>query len=99
MKEVKAKVLAPEGLHARPAAVFVKTAQEFECEIEVRFGERSADAKSILSILSLGADHGACLVITADGVDEEQALEALTRVLTESTEGVLDSTREAGGSR
>jgi len=97
VKKVKAKILAPEGLHARPAALFVKTAQEFKCEIEVRLGDRSADAKSILSILSLGADQGACLLIAADGVDEEQAVEALMEILTRSAEDVVDPTGEAGG--
>jgi len=60
----------------------VKTANKFNSDIQVRYGEREADAKSILSILTLGATMDATITIQANGDDSEQALEALTNLVT-----------------
>jgi len=65
------------GLHARPAALFVQTATRFKCSIKVTVGERTANAKSILSVLTLGASQGTALAIHAEGEDADQALTAL----------------------
>ncbi len=65
------------GLHARPAALFVQTAARFKCSIKVTVGERTANAKSILSVLTLGAGQGTVLAIHAEGEDADQALAAL----------------------
>ncbi len=46
------------GLHARPASIFVQLAKKFQSEIKIRKGEKEANAKSILSVLSLGAECG-----------------------------------------
>ena len=67
-----------EGLHARPAAQFVKTAKRFASEIVVVKGEREANAKSSLKIMTLGAKKGDKIVIRAKGGDAEEALDALT---------------------
>jgi phosphocarrier protein HPr len=67
-----------EGLHARPAAQFVKTAKRFASEIVVVKGEREANAKSSLKIMTLGAKKGDKIVIRAEGGDAEEALDALT---------------------
>jgi phosphotransferase system HPr (HPr) family protein len=69
------------GLHARPAALFVKTAKQFHCDIQVTHGEREANAKSILSVLALGAEQGAVVTISTEGEDAAQALEALTTLI------------------
>jgi phosphocarrier protein HPr len=70
----------PQGLHARPADAFVKTALRFESKIEVvKDGER-VDGKSILSMLTLAAMEGTKLAIEATGSDAEQALEALVEL-------------------
>jgi phosphotransferase system HPr (HPr) family protein len=71
----------PDGvdLHARPAAQFVRTALGFRARIHVLSGERQADAKSLLSVLALGAKAGTALRLRADGVDAPVALEALGR--------------------
>jgi phosphotransferase system HPr (HPr) family protein len=66
------------ALHARPAGTFVKTAMRFQSQIRVATPDKAADAKSILSILALGAGGGTPLVLTADGPDAEEALDALT---------------------
>ena len=74
------------GLHARPAALFVQTAKRFNCDVKVTHGEREANAKSILGVLTLGANQGAVITIRAEGDDAEQSLAAL-EALVESNFG------------
>jgi phosphotransferase system HPr (HPr) family protein len=71
--------LVPEGvgLHARPAALFVKQAAAFSSAIRLTCGERTADGKSILGVLQLGASAGSTVEIRAEGDDAEAAAEAL----------------------
>ena len=71
----------PEGLHARPADLFVRLAQQFESKIDVSKGEQSVDGKSILSILTLGATSGTELTIHADGVDADEAVCQLSKLV------------------
>ncbi len=66
-----------QGLHARPADLFVRLANRYEAEIQVVKDDRRVDGKSILDILTLGAGQGSQLVIEAVGRDAEDALEAL----------------------
>jgi phosphotransferase system HPr (HPr) family protein len=72
-------VTLPPGvaLHARPAAQFVRTAVGFDADITVATVERQANAKSLLAILSLGAEAGSELRLTASGDDAARALDAL----------------------
>jgi phosphotransferase system HPr (HPr) family protein len=72
-------VSLPDGvdLHARPAAQFVRTAMGFRARIAVAAGEREADAKSLLSVLALGAKAGTPLRLLAEGDDGPQAVAAL----------------------
>ena len=69
------------GLHARPAALLVKTAKKFKCEITVSVGQLQANAKSIVGLMTLELGGGAKLTIAADGDDAEQAVEELERLL------------------
>jgi len=71
--------LVPEGvgLHARPAALFVQQASGFSSTIRLTCGERTADGKSILGVLQLGASAGSAVEIRAEGDDAEAAAEAL----------------------
>lgn len=85
MRQVVAVVTAAGGLHARPAVLLVETAQKFKAEITVRYLDRVADAKSILSVLALGAARGTNLTLTADGEDEDAAITALLGVLAGDT--------------
>jgi phosphocarrier protein HPr len=64
-------------LHARPAADFVRAAMRFHSAITVALGEREADAKSLLSVLALGAKGGTQLRLRADGDDAASAVDAL----------------------
>jgi len=69
------------GLHARPAAEFVKCAMEFRSEILLRKGEERYSASSILEILSANLDRGAKVTLEAVGPDAEEALDRLERLL------------------
>jgi phosphotransferase system HPr (HPr) family protein len=70
-----------QGLHARPADLFVKLANRFQCQIEVvKAGER-VDGKSILAILTLAAEQGTALTLQATGPDAEAALDALAELV------------------
>ena len=77
---------ATVDLHARPAAHFVRTALGFQARIEVCANDREADAKSLLSVLALGAKAGTPLRLRADGEDAAVALEALGRCVAGLTE-------------
>lgn len=65
------------GIHARPAAQFVKTASQFSCDIQVEKDDEQADGKSIMGLMMLAAGHGSILAITTDGTDADEALDAL----------------------
>ena len=69
------------GLHARPATRFVQEAARFQAQIQVQYGEKSANAKSILAVLKLGASQGATLLIRADGADAAAAVQALVSLI------------------
>ena len=71
------------GLHARAAAKLVRTATAFESSLRLVRADRSAsaDAKSILSVLMLAASRGTELLITAEGEDEREALDALCSLI------------------
>jgi len=66
------------GLHARPASLLVQTAAQFQSKIQVQYGDKSANARSMLGVLKLGATAGATIVVQAEGEDAEQAIAALT---------------------
>ncbi len=74
----------PSGLHARPAAVFVKTASEFASTVLVRRAEdgtEGKDAKSILTLMGLGLGSGTEIEISAEGADEQEAVNALVELV------------------
>jgi phosphotransferase system HPr (HPr) family protein len=69
-------------LHARPAADFVRAAMGFASTITIAAGDREADAKSLLSVLALGAKGGTELRLTASGDDAEAVLDAMAERVT-----------------
>ena len=81
MPEITLTVHNKVGLHARPAAQFVRTAKQFSSDVKVTHGEREANAKSILGVLTLGANQGAVVTICAEGGDAKQALAALEALI------------------
>jgi phosphocarrier protein len=69
------------GLHARPAAIFVQNAKGFQCQITLIKNEKSANAKSILSVLTLGAEQGDQVILKAEGDDAASAVDKLATLL------------------
>ncbi len=65
------------GLHARAAAKLVHTAGRYQSTVEIVHGERHVNAKSILGVMMLAAGKGTVLQVCADGVDAEEAVDAL----------------------
>jgi len=71
------------GLHARPASVFVRKCKAFKSIIKVQKGDKVADAKNILQVLSLGADCGDEILIEINGEDEKIAAEEIRKLVEE----------------
>jgi phosphocarrier protein len=69
------------GLHARPAATFVQAASKFKSNITIETESKKGNAKSMLSLLSIGAAKGTSVKIGAEGEDEEQAVKALVALI------------------
>lgn len=69
------------GLHARPASILVKEASKFTSEITVIKDNKEYNAKSILSVLSMGASKGDLITIKAVGLDEVLAINTLTSLV------------------
>lgn len=65
------------GLHARPAAEFVKLSSDFDCEVFVAKGELEVNGKSIMGVMMLAAECGSTLQIRAEGADAGDAVAAL----------------------
>ncbi|HXT59632.1 MAG TPA: HPr family phosphocarrier protein [Pirellulales bacterium] len=74
-------VTNPQGLHARPADLFVRLATRFAAKVEVVKDHERVDGKSILAIMTLAATEGTRLSIEADGPDAQQALDALSALV------------------
>ncbi|MFL6230900.1 MAG: HPr family phosphocarrier protein [Pyrinomonadaceae bacterium] len=82
MIECRVMIVNRLGLHARAAAKLVRAAGEFRSIVRLeREGGASADAKSILSVLMLAAARGTELKVSAEGTDEERAVEAVCRLI------------------
>ena len=69
------------GLHARPATFFIQKANEFKSSIWIEKDERKVNAKSLLGVLSLGIVRGTEIDVGAEGVDEEDAVNALENLI------------------
>jgi len=74
------KILNRAGIHARPASMIVQTAQEFDSSIWIEKEDVKINAKSIMNILTLGATYQTELTVSAEGEDEEEAVEELARL-------------------
>ncbi|MBU0503299.1 MAG: HPr family phosphocarrier protein [Candidatus Omnitrophota bacterium] len=79
----KMTVKNKQGLHARPAALFVQVANKFDSRVIVSRDKEEVDGKSIMGILMLGAEKGSVIVIQADGSDAQQAIAELEKIITQ----------------
>jgi phosphotransferase system HPr (HPr) family protein len=89
MVETELTLNNDQGLHARPADLFVRTANKFKSNITVRnlsTGSNDVNAKSILRILSLGVYSGHTIQVMADGEDEGQAIEEICSLVNQNFE-------------
>lgn len=81
MKETNFTIINSLGIHARPAAEIAKLASQFESSITLFGNGKKANAKSLLMIMSLGIQNGQELKVSTDGSDEDQAMEALSELI------------------
>jgi len=75
--EREARIVNPLGMHARPAAEFVKTASKFKSAVLVSKDGLSVNGKSIMGVMMLAAERGSSMLIKAEGEDAELAMDAL----------------------
>lgn len=81
MPERTARIVNKLGLHARPAAEIVKTASRFKSDITIIRDELEVNGKSIMGVMMLAAEFGSTILMRAEGVDAEAALDALMAVV------------------
>lgn len=103
MPRAELSIRNPSGLHARPAATFVKAAAAYACDIRVtnltREAGRTASAKSVLGVMGLGISRGHTIRLEAEGDDADAAIRELSVLvgagLGESLDGPLDEAAPA----
>lgn len=81
MTEITVTVPNKLGIHARPAALIVRAAVEYESDVWISNGEERVNAKSIMGVMTLAASGGTSVVVTADGEDSAEAAEAVAEVI------------------
>lgn len=81
MVKKKITIKIPTGLEARPVALLVQVASQYESNIYVECDEKKVNAKSIMGMMSLGLAAGEDVTVIADGVDEEVAMENIEKYL------------------
>ena len=86
--EKEITIMNKQGLHARPAALFVQTAAKFDSSVKIRKDNDLVDGKSIMGILSLGVERGSKILLIVEGDDAHQALEELERLLVSQEENI-----------
>ncbi|MGL9769457.1 MAG: phosphocarrier protein Hpr [Sodalis sp. (in: enterobacteria)] len=83
MYQQEITITAPNGLHTRPTAQFVREAKSFSSEITVTSNGKSASAKSLFKLQTLGLTQGTIMTIVAEGEDEQKAVEHLIKLMAE----------------
>ena len=78
-----------QGLHARPAALFVQIANKFDSDIIVSKGKAKVNGKSIMGIMMLEAGRGSKVTITTKGEDAQQAITELENLLLSDIEDII----------
>jgi phosphocarrier protein HPr len=81
MKKEKITILNENGLHALPASRFVKMAEKFRSDVTITKNGIKVSGKSIMGILTLACEKGSKVVLMTDGQDENEAMEALRKIL------------------
>ena len=84
MREFVYTITDAEGIHARPAGLFVKEAAKVDCKVTIAKDGREVDAKRIMGVMSLGVKCGQEIVLRTEGEGEDNAMEELSRFLREN---------------
>ncbi len=86
MSKIKKKLVIKnkQGLHARPASLFVQIANKYVSNIKVKKGKQKVSGKSIMGILTLEANKGSEIIIEIEGEDAHEALEDLKKFVSKS---------------
>ncbi len=82
---VEVVIKNPQGLHARPAAMFVQIASKYNANVALQKGDERVNGKSIMGILTLGIEQNAKVVLEADGDDADAVVAELTHLLTKES--------------
>ena len=82
-KSITFVVADPVGLHARPATILVNQASKFASEIYLAYNGKQVNLKSIMGVMSLGVPTKASVTITAEGEDEEEVINSISKVIKE----------------
>lgn len=81
MVKQKTTIKNPTGLHLRPAGLFCRTAVQYKSKITFQYKDTTANAKSVLSVLGACIKRGDEIELVCEGVDEEEALEAMVKII------------------
>jgi phosphotransferase system HPr (HPr) family protein len=79
--ETEVIVMRPDGLHARPAGELIRRLQDFSSSVEIRFGDKKVNGKSIIQLMALAVKQGEVLTVTITGEDAPEALQAIEEFL------------------
>lgn len=83
MRSKEVTIGLASGLEARPAAMLVQVASQYNCSIYLENGDKSVNAKSIMGMMTLGLDAGEEITLLTSGEDEEAAMNSIERYLSE----------------
>jgi len=79
--EKKIVIKNKQGLHARPAALFVQIANKYESDVVIKKGKQEVNGKSIMGIMTLAAEKGSLIHIKINGLDAEEAMQELEQII------------------
>ena len=85
--EKKLTIKNEQGLHARPAALFVQIANKYESDVLIRKGRQEVNGKSIMGLLTLAAEKGSSIRLKVDGPDAEETMRELEKIISGENTG------------
>src|SRR5699024_9282773 len=83
VREKTYTITVDTGDHARPATLLVNEASQYQSKIDITYRKKSGQVKSIMGVVSLGIPMGASITITAEGEDEDEAIQGISTVIEE----------------
>lgn len=83
MKTITVTIIDPIGIHARPASAIAQTASKFKSNITFKNNEKKGNAKSVINLMALGVKKDASIEIIVEGEDEQEAIDAIKKLMTD----------------